>query len=206
MVGKTPIESAAPSGDGMPDQQPRLAALSAAARAGAARLPPVAQWNPPFCGDIDMVIRRDGSWHYGGTPIGRPALVRLFSTILRHDPDGKFYLVTPVEKVGIRVEDAPFCAVALAVEGSGPTQCLRFRTNVDDEVVADSGHPIRVETDAATGEPSPYVLVRDRLEAKIARSVFYELVDLAEQRQDGGEGTLLGVRSAGCFFALGRLP
>lgn len=176
-------------------------AESLAAAAGAAAkgkgLPPVHLWNPDFCGDIDMRIARDGTWYYMGSPIGRKAMVRLFSTILRHDADGKFYLVTPVEKVGIEVDDAPFVAVEMEVEGQGPDQVLSFRTNVDDWVTADADHPIRVAIDPKTEEPSPYVLVRDRLEALIARAVFYDLVDLAEER-DGR----LGVWSAGVFFPL----
>ncbi|HEY6611451.1 MAG TPA: DUF1285 domain-containing protein, partial [Pseudomonas sp.] len=127
-------------------------------------LPPVHLWNPPFCGDIDMRIARDGSWFYMGTPIGRKPMVRLFSTILRRDGDA-YFLVTPVEKVGIRVDDAPFVAVELEVEGEGEAQQLRFRTNVEDQVVAGAEHPLRVELDAQTGEPAPYVHVRANLEA-----------------------------------------
>lgn len=208
MTGKTPQDrgpEAAEAADAPPQD---LAALAARARGPGGGLPPVQLWDPPFCGDIDLVIRRDGTWWYLGTPIGRKALVRLFSTILRRDADGRYYLVTPVEKVGIRVEDVPFLAVAVAVEAEavGAARRLRFRTNVEDEMVADGAHPIRVETDPVTGEPAPYVLVRDRLEAKIARSVFYELVDLAEERRAEDGGTVLGVRSAGQFFPLGRLP
>jgi len=172
--------------------------LSSAKAAGEGGLPPVHKWNPDFCGDIDMRIARDGSWHYMGTPIDRKRMVRLFSTILRHDADGKFYLVTPVEKIGITVDDAPFVAVEMEVRGAGRDQVLAFRTNVDDHVILNSAHPLRVEEDPETGEPSPYILVRDRLEALIARSVFYDLVELAEE-QDGR----LGVWSEGAFFALG---
>jgi len=172
--------------------------LSSAKAEGDGGLPPVHKWNPDFCGDIDMRIARDGSWHYMGTPIDRKRMVRLFSTILRHDADGKFYLVTPVEKIGITVDDAPFVAVEMEVRGAGRDQVLAFRTNVDDHVILNSAHPLRVEEDPETGEPSPYILVRDRLEALIARSVFYDLVELAEE-QDGR----LGVWSEGTFFALG---
>ncbi|WP_417317394.1 DUF1285 domain-containing protein [Emcibacter sp.] len=178
--------------------RPDLFAQEARKAAGGKGLPPVHKWNPEFCGDIDMEIRRDGSWYYMGTPIARPAMVKLFSTILRHDEDGKYYLVTPVEKVGIRVEDRPFVAVELQKEGEGEEQILHFRTNLDDYVTADADHPLRVETDPETGEPSPYLLVRDRLEALISRPVYYELADMALER-DGA----FGVWSAGQFFILG---
>ncbi len=166
-------------------------------------LPPVHLWNPEFCGDIDMRIARDGTWFYMGTPIGRPRMVKLFSTVLRHDDDDKFYLVTPVEKIGITVDDAPFVAVEATVFGEGEDQTLVFRTNVDEEVIAGPDNPIRVEIDPETQEPSPYVLVRDNLEALIGRSVFYQLVDLGEQvEQDGQE--VLGVWSKGEFFTIGE--
>ena len=171
-----------------------LAALQADLAKGR-KLPPVEKWNPPHCGPIPMRIARDGTWHYMGTPIGRAAMVRLFSTILRREPDGSHVLVTPVERVGIEVEDAPFIAVSVEIAGGK----LTFMTNVGDEVTADADHPIRVEEDAATGEPSPYVRVRGGLEARLARPVFYELADLAEER-DG----VMGVTSAGAFFPLGR--
>lgn len=164
-------------------------------------LPPVHLWNPPFCGDLDMRIARDGRWYYMGTPIGRPAMVRLFSTVIRRDDD-KYFLVTPVEKVGITVEDAPFVAVQLAVEGEGESQVLRFTTNVEDEVEAGPEHPIRVTLDPATSEPAPYVHVRANLEALIGRSVFYELVERAVERQIEGR-TWLGVWSGGQFFPIG---
>ncbi|WP_138380301.1 DUF1285 domain-containing protein [Luteithermobacter gelatinilyticus] len=184
--------------------RPELFAKKAeqAAREGQTKsdLPPVHLWNPEFCGDIDMEIRRDGSWYYMGTPISRPAMVRLFSTILRHDEDGKYYLVTPVEKVGIRVEDKPFVAVEMTREGEGREQILRFRTNVDDDVTADADHPIRVEVNPETGEPSPYLLVRDRLEALISRAVYYELANLVEKKDN-----VYGVWSAGCFFPLAQV-
>lgn len=165
-------------------------------------LPPVHLWNPPFCGDIDMRIARDGSWFYLGTPIGRPAMVRLFSTVMRRDEDGCYYLVTPVEKVRIQVEDAPFVAVQLEVEGLGEQQCLRFVTNVDDQAEAGQEHPLRVELDPDTQEPAPYVHVRANLEAKIARSVFYQLVELAVPREIDGV-IWLGVWSGGVFFPIG---
>jgi hypothetical protein len=166
------------------------------------KLPPVDLWNPAFCGDIDMRIAVDGTWFYMGTPIGRPALVRLFSTILRRDADGKYYLVTPVEKVGIRVDDAPFVAVRVDRSGSGGSQVLQFTTNVGDTVVADAANPLRVDTRAADHEPRPYVRIRGRLEALVARSVFYELVDMAEERETS-RGRELGVMSASLYFPLG---
>ena len=173
-----------------------LAELQAEAAAGR-RLPPVEKWNPPHCGSIPMRIARDGTWHYMGTPIGRPRMVRLFSTVLRKDPD-EFVLVTPVERVAIEVEDAPFIAATVDVTGAGEGQSLTFTTNVGDQVTADAAHPIRVSENAETGEPSPYVLVRGGLEARLARPVFYELADLAIER-DGR----LGVFSGGAFFPLG---
>lgn len=167
-------------------------------------LPPVHLWNPDFCGDIDMRIARDGSWYYLGTPIGRKAMVRLFSTIIRREGDD-YFLVTPVEKVGIQVDDAPFVAVTLDVEGAGEEQVLRFRSNVEDEVVADAQHPIRVQIDPQTQEPAPYLLVRSNLEALIHRNVFYQLVELAVERQIDGR-SWLGVWSSGMFFTIGPQP
>lgn len=166
-------------------------------------LPPVHLWNPPFCGDLDMRIARDGSWYYLGTPIGRPAMVRLFSTVLRRDGDD-YFLVTPVEKVGIQVEDAPFVAVRLEVEGQGEAQVLRFFTNVEDEVEAGPEHPLRFEIDPQTQEPAPYVHVRANLEALIHRNVFYQLVDLAVPCEKDGDAWL-GVWSNGQCFPIGRL-
>ncbi|AGI25063.1 DUF1285 domain-containing protein [Pseudomonas sp. MT3] len=167
-------------------------------------LPPVHLWNPDCCGDIDMRIARDGTWYYLGTPIGRKPMVRLFSTIIRRDGDD-YFLVTPVEKCGITVDDAPFVAISLAVEGEGEQQVLRFTSNVDDEVVADAEHPIRVEIDPRTQEPSPYVLVRVNLEALIHRNVFYQLVDLAVSREIDGVDWL-GVWSSGEFFPIAPQP
>lgn len=172
--------------------------------AGQGALPPVQQWNPPFCGDIDMRIARDGSWHYLGTPIGRPALVRLFSTILCRDGEA-YFLVTPVEKVGIRVDDAPFVAVDMHADGAGEAQCLRFVTNVGDEVLAGAAHPLRCELDAHSGEPAPYVHVRANLEALIHRNVFYRLVELAVPRELEGQ-LWLGVWSDGVFFPIAPQP
>jgi uncharacterized protein len=163
------------------------------------RLPPVETWHPAYCGAIDIRIARDGTWFHEGTPFARRELVRLFSTILRKDPDG-FHLVTPGEKLRIVVEDAPFLAVLLRAEGEGRDQRLIFTTNVGDETVAGADNPIRVETNADTGEPAPYVHVRRGLEARIGRAAFYQLADMAVP----GEGGMLGVWSDGVFFALGK--
>lgn len=165
---------------------------------------PVHLWNPAFCGDIDMRIARDGTWFYGGSPIGRKPMVRLFSSILRRDAD-RYYLVTPVEKVGIQVDDAPFIAVQLEVEGEGELQQLHFLTNVEERVTADATHPLRVAIHPANQEPAPYVLVRTNLEALLHRNVFYQLVDLAVVREIAGQA-YLGVWSAGTFFPLGLEP
>lgn len=186
----------------MSDDLPNLADIMT--RLQDKKLPPVHLWEPEFCGDIDIRLARDGTWYYMGSPIGRKRMVKLFSTVLRRDEDGKHYLVTPVEKLGITVDDAPFVAVEANLYGEGEEQTIVFRTNVDDEVIADAEHPIRVEVDPVTGEPSPYVLVRDRLEALIARPVFYQLVDAGVERQTG-EGTCLGVWSKGIFFEIGAL-
>ena len=171
--------------------------IAAAKQAPGRGLPPVHLWNPPHCGEIDIVIRRDGLWFHEGSPIGREALVRLFSTVLRKDPDG-FHLVTPVEKMKITVEDAPFIAVRVDRRGGG----LTFLTNVGDEVTAGPENAIRVEMDPQTGEPRPYVHVRRGLEALIARPVFYELVEMARERQTP-DGPELGVMSEGVWFPLG---
>jgi hypothetical protein len=165
------------------------------------RLPSVEKWDPPHCGSIDMRIQRDGTWLYMGTPIKRPALVRLFSTILRREADGSYVLVTPVEKVAIVVEDAPFLAVRVDRSGNAVDQTLTFLTNVGDAVAAGPEHPLRVE-ESQSGEPRPYLHVRGRLEARIARNVFYELVEMATEEKVAGTAKL-GVRSGGAFFALG---
>jgi hypothetical protein len=169
----------------------------AAKQAPGRGLPPVHLWNPAHCGEIDIVIRRDGLWFHEGTPIGREALVRLFSTVLRKDPDG-FHLVTPVEKMKITVEDAPFIAVRVDQVG----EVLRFTTNVGDEVEAGPENAIRVEMNPRTGEPRPYLHVRRGLEARIRRPVFYELVEMAEERETP-EGPRLGVSSNGAWFPVG---
>ncbi len=173
--------------------------IAAAKQAPGRGLPPVHLWNPAHCGEIDIVIKANGLWFHEGSPIGREALVRLFSTVLRKDPGG-YVLVTPVEKLAITVEDAPF--VAVRVDRLG--EALRFLTNVGDEVEAGPDNPIRVEADPATGEPRPYVHVRRGLEALIARPVFYELAEMAERR-DTPEGPRMAVASNGAWFAIGPL-
>ncbi|MGQ0445444.1 MAG: DUF1285 domain-containing protein [Beijerinckiaceae bacterium] len=162
-------------------------------------LPPVEQWNPPFCGDIDMKIARDGTWFYGGTPIRRPALVRLFSTILRKDTEG-YVLVTPVEKVGIMVEDAPFLAVEMTVARHGADQVLGFLTNVGDWVEAGADHPIRFERGTFDGI-KPYVHMRGGLWALLARALVLDLVELGEMGEHDG-AHWFGVASAGSFFPI----
>ncbi len=165
--------------------------------------PPVHLWNPEFCGDLDMRIARDGTWFYLGSPIGRKPLVKLFSGVIRLDPDEKYYLVTPVEKIGITVDDAPFLAVEMFREGAGKDQILSFRTNVDDFVILDAEHPFRITFDPETQEPAPYIRVRANLDALIARSVFYDLVNLAEEKVVDGTRKL-GFCSSGQFFELGK--
>jgi len=167
--------------------------------AGARSLPPVHLWNPPFCGDLDMRIASDGTWFYMGTPIGRPALVRLFSTILKRE-DGKHFLVTPVEKVGIRVDDAPFLAVEMSKEADGRGRLLKFRTNVDDWVDCEAGHRLRFEA-ASDGGLTPYLHVRSDLWAKVTRALYYDLVDMGEERMVDGH-PMFGVESGGEFFAM----
>lgn len=180
-----------------------LAALIARAGAetGGRGLPPVERWNPPFCGDIDMEIRVDGTWFYLGTPIGRAPLVRLFSTVLRKDEDGRTYLVTPVEKVGIRVVDAPFLAVEMNASGEGEAQKLTFRTNVGDLVEAGPEHPLRFVIAGGNSELKPYLLVRGRLEALVSRAMMYELVALGETVEIDGTD-MFAVRSGGVVFPI----
>jgi len=179
------------------------AAQTSGVGSGGRALPPVHLWNPPHCGDIDIVIKRNGLWFHEGSPIGREALVRLFSTVLRKDPDG-FHLVTPVEKLKIAVEDAPFIAIRLdRIRDDEGRPVLRFTTNVGDEVDAGADHAIRVEDDGPQGEPRPYLHVRRGLEALIARAVFYELADLAVE-QDLPGGPVMAVESAGVWFPIGR--
>jgi uncharacterized protein len=176
------------------------ALISRAARAGKG-LPPVERWNPPFCGDLDMEIRPDGTWFYMGTPIGRMPLVQLFSTVLRKDADGKTYLVTPVERVGIRVVDAPFLAVEMNVSGEGDARVITFRTNVGDVVEAGPEHPLRFVDETDTGGLKPYLLVRGRLEALVARPVMYELVEYGEDIEIDGV-VMFAVRSHGVVYPI----
>lgn len=187
-----------------PAADAQLAAL--VARAGAAgRAPPVERWDPPFCGDIDMKISADGRWHYGGSPIGREPLVKLFASVLRREPDGRYLLVTPVEKLGIIVEDVPFLAVEMHAEGDGAATRLIFRTNVGDVVTAGSERPLRFVDDPATGGMKPYVLVRGRLEARLTRAVAHELAERAVTAavEDGKQpGASVGVWSDGTFFPM----
>jgi hypothetical protein len=165
-------------------------------------LPPVLEWDPPYRGEIDLRIARDGGWHYQGSPIRRHALVRLFASVLRRDDDGHHYLVTPVERVRIQVEDAPFVAVAMEVSGRDDARCIAFVTNVGDRTLADAAHPVTMRE--RNGEMVPYVLVRDRLEARIGRAVYFDLAELGTVRP-GRDLLEFGVWSSGCFFPLGRL-
>ena len=176
----------------------RIAGLQALLQAQQGKGPaPVDKWNPPYCGDIGMKIRADGVWIYGGTPIGRMPLVKLFAGVLRKDADGRHYLVTPVEKVDVEVADAPFLAVEMEVRGSGCEQSLIFRTNVDDVVTAGPEHPLRFAVEPGSQGLKPYLNVRGRLEALVTRALYYDLVELAVN--DGGG---LGLWSDGAFFAM----
>jgi len=169
--------------------------------AGEKSLPPVHLWNPELCGDIDMRIARDGTWYYLGSPIGRKELVGLFSSVLRHDDDGVHYLVTPVEKCSVVVEDAPFLAVRMEVSGSGENQVICFETSVEDQAVVDDEHPLRFEIEEGTGGLKPYVLVRARLEALVNRALFYDLVALGVVEPHEGEDWF-GVWSSGRFWPM----
>jgi uncharacterized protein len=179
----------------------RISGLEALLKAQREKGPaPVERWDPPDCGDIGLKIRADGAWLYRESPIVRPALVKLFAGVLRRDADGRYYLVTPAEKVEVAVEDAPFLAVEMEVANSGRDQRLIFRTNVDDIVTVGPEHPLRFAIEEKTQGLKPYILVRGRLEALLTRALNYELVDLAlEARPCGGS---LGVWSGGGFFAL----
>ncbi len=163
-------------------------------------LPPVHKWNPTCCGDLPMEIKANGQWLYMGTPIGRPALVKLFSSILRHDDDGFFYLITPVEKVRITVDDAPFIAVLASKTQEDGVEYLRFTTLTEDVMVADAEHPLWVKYDA-DGEPRPYIRVRDNLDALIHRNVFYQLVEWATIQEVNGR-KCYAVQSAGQWFEI----
>jgi len=177
-----------------------LTGLKAVEKAsGKKGIPPVHLWNPPFCGDIDMRIAQDGLWYYLNSPIGRKPLMKLFASVLRHDEDGKYYLVTPVEKCGIRVDDAPFVAIRMSVAGKGRNQIISFETNTDDVVTIDLAHPLRVAVEEGTDGLKPYVLVRGRLEALVSRALFYDLVALGVV-----EGEWFGIWSSGRFWPMQR--
>ena len=163
------------------------------------RLPPVEKWDPPYCGDIGLAIRGDGVWFYQGSPIGRKPLVRLFSRVLRRDDDGRHYLVTPVEKVDVAVDDAPFLAVEMEAAGRGSEQVLTFRTNVDDVVRCGPERPLRFAVEPVSAGLKPYLLVRGRLEALLTRAIYYDLVELAVT-----EGDQFGIWSGGLFCAMER--
>ena len=184
-----------------PTDTASLAALVARAGHSGSGLPPVERWNPERCGRIDIRIQRDGTWFHEGSPIGREKLVRLFSTVLRKDEDGKTYLVTPVEMMEIEVEDAPFLAVEMAVSGEGEAQVLTFRTNVGDTVEAGPDHPMHFEPDDPEDQLKPYVHVRGRLEALLARPVMYELVEIGEEIEVDGR-LMFAVRSGGAVFPI----
>jgi hypothetical protein len=178
-----------------------LDALAGAANAAARKgPPPVHLWNPPFCGDLDMRIGADGTWYYLKTPIGRPALVKLFASVLKREAE-RYFLVTPVEKCGIVVDDAPFVAVELRVDEPGPRQTLHFRTNVDDWVACGAEHALRFEPEPETGGLKPYLHVRRDLWALVKRALFYDLVELGEERDIDGVA-MFGIVSAGAFFAM----
>jgi uncharacterized protein len=172
-------------------------AVRKAARSGP---PPVHLWNPPFCGDLDMRIAGDGTWYYLRTPVGRPALVRLFASILKREGD-RYFLVTPVEKCGIRVDDSPFVAVEMRISDPGAGQVLHFRTNVDDWVACDADHALRFEPEPDTEGLKPYIHVRRGLWARVKRALFYDLVDLGEVRKLG-EQDMFGVTSSATFFPM----
>ena len=192
---------------------PRIAGLEALLREQGGQGPaPVERWNPPYCGDIGLEIRRDGTWYYQKSPIGRIALVRLFARVLRRDEDGRTYLVTPAEKVDVRVADAPFLAVEMDVRDPGEGQVLLFRTNVDDIVVCDADHPLRFAAEPGSGGLKPYLRVRGRLDALVTRALYQDLVALAvdapsqdgphDSPSDGQSNRPLGVWSSGAFFPL----
>ena len=166
-------------------------------------LPPIEKWNPPFCGDIDMTISKSGKWYYMGSEIKRPAMVKLFSGILRLESDNSYYLVTPVEKVRIQVEDAPFVAVAITKEQSEGMNTVTFRTNLNDEIILSKENPLSIEI-KKNDEPSPYITVRNNLRALISRSVFYELVDLAETIPIDG-APYLAIKSQGEIFKIHKV-
>lgn len=185
---------------GISDTAGLEALVARAARAGKGA-PPVERWNPAHCGELDIEIKRDGTWFYLGTPIGRPALVQLFSSVLRKDEDGQTYLVTPVEKISIRVEDAPFVAVEVNASQRDGVQVLTFRTNVGDVIEAGADNQLRFIEEAGTGGLKPYLLVRGRLEALVNRAVTYELVALGEEVDVEGK-RMFAISSNGVIFPI----
>ena len=186
------------------DRGNRIHGLEALLKAEAGKgRPPVEAWNPPYCGDIGLAIRSDGVWEYRGSAINRAALVKLFASVLRRDADGRYYLVTPAEKVDVAVADAPFLAVEMEVRAAGRAQELIFRTNVDDIVTVDASHPLRFAVDTVSGACKPYLAVRGRLEALVTRALTLDLAELALAEADQEAGRL-GVWSKGSFFALPR--
>jgi len=186
------------------DRGNRIHGLEALLKAEAGKgRPPVEAWNPPYCGDVGLAIRSDGVWEYRGSAINRAALVKLFASVLRRDADGRYYLVTPAEKVDVAVADAPFLAVEMEVRAAGRAQELIFRTNVDDIVTVDASHPLRFEVDNVSGACKPYLAVRGRLEALVTRALTLDLAELALAEADQG-AKRLGVWSKGTFFALPR--
>ena len=187
-------------GKTMPDG---LKALMSRADGQGRSPPPVEKWNPPFCGDLDIRIARDGTWFYLGSPIGREALVKLFASVLRKDEDGRHYLVTPVEKIGITVDDAPLLAVEMAVEDTGEKQVLTVRTNLGDLVTIGIEHPLRFEKEPDSGGLKPYVHVRGRLEALFTRALMYQLADMIAENKDEN-GSQLGIWSGGHYFPIDR--
>lgn len=176
------------------------AIASAASREAGKGSPPVHLWNPPFCGDIDMRIAADGTWYYMKTPVGRTALVKLFASVLKREGD-RYFLVTPVEKVGITVEDAPFLAVEMRAEDAAGGRALHFRTNVDDWIECGPEHALRFEPERGTGGLKPYLHVRRELWAKLTRPLFYDLVALGEERDIDG-CRMFGVSSGDSFFVM----
>ena len=176
------------------------AITGALARAAVKGPPPVERWNPPFCGDLDMRIAADGTWFYLKTPIGRAALVKLFASVLKREGE-RYFLVTPVEKCGITVDDAPFLAVELTIEDGAAGRVLHFRTNVDDWVACGPDHALRFEPETGTGGLKPYLHVRRDLWAKVTRTLFFDLVEIGEERDVDGHA-MFGVVSMGAFFAM----
>ncbi len=167
------------------------------------KLPPVEQWDPDSCGDMDLLIKRDGNWYYQGSPISRKRLVKLFSRVLKKEGED-YFLVTPVEKLGIRVEDVPFLMVRMRLEETEQGSVIVFEDNCDNQVALTSDNPLWINLNSKTGEPSPYINIRGNLNGLIHRNLFYELVDMAEERMIDGE-KYLGIVSAGEFFSLGKI-